>query len=360
VANTPNGEPSFVPPTMPGGLPPAMQFTQDGGDNWGGDRMSPEVDKVVQAIVHIMGEVEEIPKSSGQGLGYDFVAEKSQVVALKKLFVKYGIVCLPVKTQVVEVERYLSAKSKPMVRRVIRSVYRILHVSGQWIDTMAYGEASDSADKVFNKCMTAAFKYVKRQTFMLSSEGDDPDFEREERATPEQLRQSRQDRPGRPISTPSQSGATQGQNRPQGASGGQNTGQQQSNGHHKPQKSLAERFAACTMEINKATDVARVVALVNMATQPDSQGRVIGFSQEQVDMIKGMANSRFADIFLTQISESTHPEDIESLLVRARACIPNPTIQERIRVAVVNRCNELASDAPPDDAMLDDPVEAVF
>jgi hypothetical protein len=82
--------------------------------------------------------------------------------------------------------------SKTPITKVIVT-YKIACIeTGEFEELQSIGYGSDSQDKGSNKAMTSAFKYVQRQTFMIST-GDDADHtgsqELDERNKPKQTEQ---------------------------------------------------------------------------------------------------------------------------------------------------------------------------
>jgi len=115
---------------------------------------------------------------------YDYLSEEKITKVLHEQFVKVGLIVFPCRTKVTPVfeERITEDKTKGVIITEKRNVKTIVEVTYKIVDPltgsyefiMVCGKGSDTQDKDTNKAMTGAFKYMQRQTFMLSS-GDDPD-----------------------------------------------------------------------------------------------------------------------------------------------------------------------------------------
>jgi len=81
----------------------------------------------------------------------------------------------PTAMEVLEVREDETSGGKALHVARIRVTYQLTDPDdGDQVLVQALGEGSDSGDKVLNKCMTAALKYVLRQACLIST-AEDPD-----------------------------------------------------------------------------------------------------------------------------------------------------------------------------------------
>ena len=127
-----------------------------------------------EALHAIYKEVGYVQKTKSASLNYSFAGESEFIKEVRPSMIENGVTISVAKMDSIVQETYITKSGTSMVRSVIHGVVRFTHVSGTWIDTEAYGEASDTGDKSVNKAMTDLYKYALRQTFMIET-GDDPD-----------------------------------------------------------------------------------------------------------------------------------------------------------------------------------------
>jgi len=127
-----------------------------------------------EALHAIYKEVGYVQKTKSASLNYSFAGESEFIKEVRPSMIEHGVTISVAKMDSIVQETYITKSGTSMVRSVIHGVVRFTHVSGTWIDTEAYGEASDTGDKSVNKAMTDLYKYALRQTFMIET-GDDPD-----------------------------------------------------------------------------------------------------------------------------------------------------------------------------------------
>lgn len=133
-------------------------------------------------IIAVMKEVGQMQKDgdindkNGKKM-YSYLSEEQTTGELQKAFITHGLVLFPIKvdSEIVVLESFAYDKeSKTPITKVIVT-YKICDTdTGESEELMSIGYGSDSQDKGSNKAMTGAFKYVQRQTFMIST-GDDGD-----------------------------------------------------------------------------------------------------------------------------------------------------------------------------------------
>ena len=129
----------------------------------------------IQAVMKQVGQLSKDGKMQGVG-NYRYLSEEKVTGELHEACAKIGLVIYPIAMTILEERDDKTASDKIMHNVRIQSIYRIMDADEpeSFIDATAFGEGSDMGDKTLNKCMTAAYKYTLRQTFMISS-GDDPD-----------------------------------------------------------------------------------------------------------------------------------------------------------------------------------------
>jgi len=143
-----------------------------------------EKSSIYTAINEVMAKVGYVQKERVPGLNYSFAGESALIQALRPAMVEAGIIVSMDDYELLSTETYTTAKGAVMYNVKVMGKIRFTHAPSETsIVVMALGEGADSSDKATNKAMTGAFKYALRQTFMIET-GDDPDKDREERATP--------------------------------------------------------------------------------------------------------------------------------------------------------------------------------
>lgn len=138
--------------------------------------------KLYEKIVAVMINVGQLQKdgaiedSNGKHM-YNYLSEEVTTGRLQKAFIEYGLVLFPIKveSELIHLEsmKYDKAVKTPITKVIV--TYKICCAeTGEFEELQSIGYGSDSQDKGSNKAMTSAFKYVQRQTFMIST-GDDAD-----------------------------------------------------------------------------------------------------------------------------------------------------------------------------------------
>jgi hypothetical protein len=134
---------------------------------------------VAQKIVAVMEKVGYLKKDKQlEGGGrYMYLSEEKVTAELHAAFVECGLLVAPVGMELVENREDMTKAGNALHNTRIKARYRFIDPEdNSALDVEVFGEGSDSGDKTMNKCMTGAYKYALRQTFMIST-GDDPDKE---------------------------------------------------------------------------------------------------------------------------------------------------------------------------------------
>ncbi|WP_280515242.1 ERF family protein [Paenibacillus cisolokensis] len=133
-------------------------------------------------MVAVMSEVGQLRKDgsvtdrNGKKM-YDYLSEEQTTGELQAAFIKHNLVIFPVKVEedffYIETFQYDKEIKAPITK--VKVTYQICDAeTGESIEVQSIGYGSDNQDKGSNKAMTGAFKYMQRQTFMIST-GDDGD-----------------------------------------------------------------------------------------------------------------------------------------------------------------------------------------
>lgn len=136
-----------------------------------------------QKIVKVMNEVGQLVKDGTvfnektNKKVYSYLSEEQTTAELQSAFIKHGIVLFPIKVEseliYLESFKYNESVKAPITKVIV--TYKLCDAdTGEFEELQSIGYGSDSQDKGSNKAMTGAFKYVQRQTFMIST-GDDGD-----------------------------------------------------------------------------------------------------------------------------------------------------------------------------------------
>lgn len=146
------------------------------------------VGQKIQAVMKTVGNMAKDKQMAGGG-NYWYLSEEKVTSELHKALAEHGLVVFPTTMAILDEREDTTSSGKIMHNVRIQSTYRFVDADEpeSGIDVMVLGEGSDIGDKVLNKCMTAAYKYALRQTFMIST-GDDPDDEVSQEATSTQKR----------------------------------------------------------------------------------------------------------------------------------------------------------------------------
>ncbi len=109
------------------------------------------------------------------GGNYAYLSEEKITTALHEAFTEVGLVIAPTAMEIIENREDATRSGGILHLTRILVTYQLTDKDdGDIMVIQALGEGSDSGDKTLNKCMTAAYKYALRETFMIST-GDDPD-----------------------------------------------------------------------------------------------------------------------------------------------------------------------------------------
>ena len=129
-----------------------------------------------------MNEVGQLQKdgavTDGNGKKmYNYLSEEQTTGELQRAFIKHNLVVFPIKVEteffMIETAKYDKISQAPITKVLV--TYKMVDAeTGEFEEIQSLGYGSDNQDKGSNKAMTGAFKYMQRQTFMIST-GDDGD-----------------------------------------------------------------------------------------------------------------------------------------------------------------------------------------
>jgi hypothetical protein len=139
-------------------------------------------EKLYQKIIAVMNEVGQLQKDgavtdrSGKKM-YNYLSEEQTTGELQRAFVKHQLVVFPIKVEteffMIETTSFEKVTQAPVTKVLV--TYKICDAeTGEFEEIQSIGYGSDNQDKGSNKAMTGAFKYMQRQTFLIST-GDDGD-----------------------------------------------------------------------------------------------------------------------------------------------------------------------------------------
>jgi hypothetical protein len=137
--------------------------------------MSDSIDKLAPALIAAQSEMGGVGKSGTNTFDrYSYATLEDYVKAIRKPLAKHG---LSIVTSVMFPERLEPRKTaKGNLEHAVNVgiTIRLVHESGQWIETQSMGEGQDRADKALYKAITGARKYGLASLFNLATT-DDPE-----------------------------------------------------------------------------------------------------------------------------------------------------------------------------------------
>lgn len=144
-------------------------------------QQSETIGAIAGAIAAASVQIGSIAKDKRMSAGparYEYLSDEAIVAKAQRILADNGLAVSPAGMAQIDTPDY-GRNQTPGMRIVV--TWRVLHTSGEWLTMQTIGEGMDSGDKVANKCMTAARKYLFRLLFSIGT-GDDPDDERLEHA----------------------------------------------------------------------------------------------------------------------------------------------------------------------------------
>ena len=132
---------------------------------------SESIDKLAVALNKAMQQANYVQKEDG-GYQGKYISEAALVDEVRPALVDNGLMVIPAVVKRMDYDSYNNAKGTMMHRVDIVMTYKLVHVSGQWLDMEIAGSDADSGSKATTKALTYAHKALLRQLFTIRS-GDD-------------------------------------------------------------------------------------------------------------------------------------------------------------------------------------------
>ena len=125
---------------------------------------------VVAALVKVATEIKPVAKAgkaAQQMGGYSFRTIDDVVAACSGPMARNGLLIVPAMT-----ETKSEVWNDKWRKEYVRFRFRIMHVSGEWIETEIVGQALDNGDKGIGKATSYALKELLTRMFLIPT-GDD-------------------------------------------------------------------------------------------------------------------------------------------------------------------------------------------
>lgn len=149
-------------------------------------RGSVEMPQVYEAVRRVLADMPAIEKGgtapANMG-GYKFRRVEDITAALKPLFAKHGVLCMPTVKQRVETQRN-TANNKVLYCVDLEIEFAFYGPKGDCLTTNVWGQGTDSGDKATQKAVTSAFKTLLSVVFCIS----DSEMDAEAHDVPETAR----------------------------------------------------------------------------------------------------------------------------------------------------------------------------
>lgn len=148
----------------------------------------PEVESVptvYAAFSSVMAEVQGIRKKQrNQDQGFMFRGIDAVLNTVGPKLREHGVIIVPT-AEHIEIERYDTAKGRPMQGVIVRMKYTVIGPSGDSFEGSAFGQAADSGDKAVSKAESVAYRMFLLQALTIPTDEPDPDQFVHERGYPE-------------------------------------------------------------------------------------------------------------------------------------------------------------------------------
>lgn len=141
------------------------------------------IHKLLGEVLDELGPIAKNGTAPGNMGGYAFRRVEDITAALKPLFAKHGVLCLPDVLERVESQR-ATAKGGVMFCVDLKIEFRFIGPGGDNLATTVWGQGTDSGDKATQKAVTSAFKTMLSVVFCIS----DSEMDAEAHDVPETAR----------------------------------------------------------------------------------------------------------------------------------------------------------------------------
>lgn len=135
---------------------------------------------MLQVSTEVMNVEKNTTVSAGKNSSYKAVADYDVVVAVKKAEMKYGIISIPVKQELVDTQVMSYTDSygnqKTQFVDIVKVTMNIINADDpeDYTEVSAFGRGIDTGDKGFGKASTYARKYCLLNAYKIAT-GEDPD-----------------------------------------------------------------------------------------------------------------------------------------------------------------------------------------
>lgn len=143
----------------------------------------PAVHEALAAVLDGLGPIPKNGQAPGNMGGYPFRRVEDITAALKPLFAKHGVLCLPSVMNRIETER-LTRSGGVMFCVDLEICFRFVGPQGDELAANVWGQGTDSGDKATQKAVTSAFKTMLSVVFCIS----DSTLDAEAHSVPETTR----------------------------------------------------------------------------------------------------------------------------------------------------------------------------
>ena len=164
----------------------------------------------IQQVMSRVGYIKKDKQLEGGGK-YKYLSEEAVTAELHSAFADIGLVIIPTAMEILDNREDATRNGGILFNTRIRATYLIMDPDdGTSLQIQTLGEGADSGDKAINKCMTGAYKYALRQSFVIST-GDDPDHTASQESTASTRKNPQTTRPAttaQRVTTPAGESAT--------------------------------------------------------------------------------------------------------------------------------------------------------
>ena len=132
---------------------------------------SEQINELAMALNNAMRQATYVQKEDGGQQG-KYISESALVDEVRPALVENGLMIVPTGVLNVDYNQY-SSKSGSIMHRIDMVIsYKLIHISGQWVEMGMAGSDADTGAKATTKAETYAFKALLRQLFSIRS-GED-------------------------------------------------------------------------------------------------------------------------------------------------------------------------------------------
>lgn len=156
-------------------------------------KSSDSISSLAGALAKAQAEFKSVGKSGENKFDkYSYANLEDYVTAVRPVLSKHGIVLLSSAEEIIPLEDR-TTKGGGIEHAVrVKLTTRIVHESGEWIETSSCGEGQDRADKAVYKAITGARKYALASALNLATT-DDPESDDDHEPAPPKQRQEQID-----------------------------------------------------------------------------------------------------------------------------------------------------------------------